>query len=248
MPVHLQQQLNVYIVDYTNDNTNNFVTNVRNKQRDYNNDSTTTSMYYSKPIVNEKASAKIAKDKFAAIRNLSSTKQLAKAVYIKHGSRNNNQQRQKRNHQDTKVVESLFAEKNSSNSSESEISPKKSKKSKLIPNQATLIDLFSKDTRSNEKIMPKSDSSKKKIKAWNSNESQLNDSNCSNNKSQTIISLLGNYPSQKSAKETNTTATRINDMISKPNISPVKPFFSTNSTKPKPIQMPEPEQKISKDS
>ena len=84
MPVHLQQQLNVYIVDYTNNNTNNFVTNVRNKQRDYNNDSTTMSMYYFRPIVNEKASAKLAKDKFAAICNLRSTKQLAKAVYIKH--------------------------------------------------------------------------------------------------------------------------------------------------------------------
>lgn len=43
---------------------------------------------YPNPIVNEQESAKLAKGKVAAIRNLISTRQSANQVYVKHGSRN----------------------------------------------------------------------------------------------------------------------------------------------------------------
>lgn len=43
--------------------------------------------YYPSPIVDEKASAKVAKDRIAAVRRLATTKALAQQVYIKHGSR-----------------------------------------------------------------------------------------------------------------------------------------------------------------
>ncbi len=43
--------------------------------------------YYPAPIVNEKDSARIAKDKVAQVRKLGSTKRAAEQVYIKHGSR-----------------------------------------------------------------------------------------------------------------------------------------------------------------
>ncbi|GMH46248.1 hypothetical protein TrRE_jg6469 [Triparma retinervis] len=43
--------------------------------------------YYPGPIVNEKESAKAAKDKVAAVRNMTSTKREAEVVFEKHGSR-----------------------------------------------------------------------------------------------------------------------------------------------------------------
>ena len=43
--------------------------------------------YYPRPIVNEKESAKIAKEKVSQVRKLGSTKRVAEKVYIKHGSR-----------------------------------------------------------------------------------------------------------------------------------------------------------------
>ena len=251
MPVHLQQQLNVYIVDYTNENTADFVTNGNNKLGKDNNDLTATSAYYSRPIVDEKTSAKLAKDKFAAIRNLSSTKQLAKEVYIKHGSRNNNQQRQKRNHQDAKVVESLFVEKSSGSSSGSEISPKKNKKAKLIPNQATLIDLFSKDTTSNEKKISKSSSSQKICQMRHADELQLNNDidhgNPSHNKSQTIVNFLENSPSRKTVKQTNMIATTKNDLTSKSASSSGRAFFTTNPYKTESTKLPVSKPKMTKD-
>eukprot|EP00957_Ditylum_brightwellii_P062542 4746757-Ditylum_brightwellii.AAC.1 len=42
---------------------------------------------YPYPIVDEKKTAKEAKDKVSSIKKLESTKQLAQAVYVKHGSR-----------------------------------------------------------------------------------------------------------------------------------------------------------------
>mmetsp|Transcript_22892 Transcript_22892/g.52440 ORF Transcript_22892/g.52440 Transcript_22892/m.52440 type:complete len:662 (-) Transcript_22892:44-2029(-) len=44
--------------------------------------------FYPSPIVDEKETAKVAKDKVAMVRNLMSTKRIAQEVYIKHGSRN----------------------------------------------------------------------------------------------------------------------------------------------------------------
>ena len=44
-------------------------------------------VYYPYPIVDEKVSAKTAKDKLAAVRKLDSTKREAEQVYLKHGSR-----------------------------------------------------------------------------------------------------------------------------------------------------------------
>ena len=44
-------------------------------------------VYYPKPIVDEKKTAKVAKEKVSAVRKLGSTKRKAEQVYIKHGSR-----------------------------------------------------------------------------------------------------------------------------------------------------------------
>lgn len=47
-------------------------------------------VYYPSPIVDEKVTAKTAKDKLSAVRKQASTKREAEKVYLKHGSRRNN--------------------------------------------------------------------------------------------------------------------------------------------------------------
>ncbi len=68
MPLQLQRQIKTRITSKRNENQEDFV-------------------YYPKPIVDEKHTAKIAKDKVAAVRKQEDSKRTARQVYEKHGSR-----------------------------------------------------------------------------------------------------------------------------------------------------------------
>ena len=68
MPLQLQRQIKTRITSKRDENQQDFV-------------------YYPKPIVDEKHTAKIAKDKVAAVRKQEDSKRTARQVYEKHGSR-----------------------------------------------------------------------------------------------------------------------------------------------------------------
>ena len=85
MKPSMQEKLGIIIGSENRDETNSQQTLIAFKPKSSN----TEIMYYSKPIVDEKESAKIAKDKVSSIRKQNSTKKQAEAVYIKHGSRSN---------------------------------------------------------------------------------------------------------------------------------------------------------------
>ena len=68
MPLQLQRQIKTRITSKRDENQQDLV-------------------YYPKPIVDEKRTAKIAKDKVAAVRKQEDSKRTARQVYEKHGSR-----------------------------------------------------------------------------------------------------------------------------------------------------------------
>ena len=109
--------------------------------------------FYPRPIVDERESAKIAKDKVAAVRKQETTKELAQQVYIKHGSRSNKERemgniRTKGNNNNITPSKQQLSSSSPAAATEAVSSPplKKAKVDSPRNSQKTILDLFSKST------------------------------------------------------------------------------------------------------